>query len=256
MNTSVTGCIVTHNNETKIRETLDSVLSRTKGVALKLYAVDNLSTDGTVDILRGKEKEYDNLEVIENRCNRGFGAGHNTVLKRLDSTYHLIINPDVILRQDAIADMAAYLDKNPDIGLLSPNVCFPDGSIQILGKRDPKIKYLAASRMRGERPPGRLLREYAMLDRDMSQPFDIENATGCFMMLRTELFKRIGGFDERYFMYFEDCDLTRTVRKTSRAVYYPGAVVYHVWGRESKKNFKLMLIQIKSMFAYFRKWRI
>ena len=107
--------------------------------------------------------------------------------------------------------------------------------------------------MRSENP-GKLLREYAMLDRDLSKPTDIENATGCFMFIRTSLFKEIGGFDSRYFMYFEDCDLTREVNQRSRTVYYPGATVFHEWGRESKKNFKLKLIQINSMISYFGKW--
>ena len=83
---------------------------------------------------------------------------------------------------------------------------------------------------------------------------DIENATGCFMFIRTELFREIGGFDKRYFMYFEDCDLTREVNARSRTVYYPGATVYHEWGRESKKNFRLKLIQINSMLRYYSKW--
>ena len=146
------------------------------------------------------------------------------------------------------------MEEHPEIGLLSPKICFPDGRSQILGKRNPKIKYLIASRMRDEANPSPELREYAMLDEDLSVPCEIENATGCFMMFRTDLFKKIGGFDKRYFMYFEDCDITRTVRKYAKAVFYPEAVVYHVWGRESKKNFKLMLVQISSMFKYFIKW--
>jgi GT2 family glycosyltransferase len=93
-----------------------------------------------------------------------------------------------------------------------------------------------------------------MLDRDLSAPTDIQNATGCFMFIRTELFKAIGGFDKRYFMYFEDSVLTLEVNSRSRTVYYPEATVYHEWGRESKKNFKLKLVQINSMLNYFAKW--
>lgn len=251
---SVSGCIVTHNNIRTIKETIDSLLCMTQGVSFKLFVVDNLSTDGTVEEIRKNFSER-NIEIIETGINNGFGSGHNIILDMLDSKYHVIINPDILLRQDAITAMADYMDKHDDIGLLSPRICFPDGRDQILGKRNPKLKYLAASRIRNEKTPSALLREYAMLDADLSMPLDIENATGCFMIIRTELFKRIGGFDKKYFMYFEDCDLTRTVRKTARTVYFPQAVVYHVWGRESKKDFKLMLIQIKSMLYYFWKWK-
>ena len=93
-----------------------------------------------------------------------------------------------------------------------------------------------------------------MLDCDLSNPLDIQNATGCFMFIRTKLFKELGGFDKRYFMYFEDSDLTRAVNVKNRTVYYPEATVYHEWGRESKKNFKLKLVQINSMINYFMKW--
>ena len=70
-----------------------------------------------------------------------------------------------------------------------------------------------------------------MLDEDYTKPFDIENASGCFFMIRTELFRKIGGFDEGYFLYFEDSDITRTVRKYARVVFDPSVVVYHEWER-------------------------
>ncbi|MCR5484119.1 MAG: glycosyltransferase family 2 protein [Clostridiales bacterium] len=252
---NVTGCIVTHNNKRTIVNTIKTLTECTKGVSFRLFIVDNSSTDGTPELIKKNFGELDNIEIILTGTNEGFGAGHNFVIDRLDSEFHVIINPDVILRDDIITKMADYMSKDPDIGLLSPRVCFPDGRDQILGKRDPKLKYLIASRLRNEKKPSKALRQYAMLDDDLSKPCDIENATGCFMMLRTELFKEIGGFDQKYFMYFEDCDITRTVRKTHRAVYYPDTIIYHVWGHESKKNMKLMLVQIRSMFYYFFKWR-
>lgn len=248
----VSGCIVTYNNAHCIEETISTLLEHTKGVDFSLTVVDNGSSDGTVELI---EERYPQVRVIRSPSNVGFGAGHNTVRDGLDSDYHCVINPDISVKSDVVSDMAEYMDKNPDIGMLSPKICFPNGRPQILGKRNPKLKYLIASRLRNEKEPGRLLREYAMLDEDLTVARDIENATGCFMFFRTSVFKQIGGFDERYFMYFEDCDITRMTAKVSRAVYYPYVTVYHVWGRESKKNMKLMLIQTRSMFSYFLKWR-
>ena len=94
-----------------------------------------------------------------------------------------------------------------------------------------------------------------MLDTDLSKPVDIENATGCFMAFRTSVLKKIGGFDKRYFMYFEDADITREVNLISRAVFYPETVVSHVWNRDSKKNYKLLAIHIHSMLKYYLKWK-
>lgn len=251
MNKTVTGCIVTYNNMSTIDKAISSLLSCTE-IPFKLYVVDNGSTDGTVEHIK---KKYPAVTLIQSGGNIGFGAGHNFILDKLDSDYHAIINPDIVIKDDVLAKMADYLNENDDIGMLSPEIRFPDGRLQILGKKKPCLRYLVASRLRGNGEPSDVLKEYAMLDKDLSKPVDIQNATGCFMFIRTSLFKEIGGFDKRYFMYFEDCDLTLEVNARSRTVYYPHATVYHEWGRESKKNFKLKLIQINSMCNYMIKWR-
>lgn len=251
MDNTVTGSIVTYNNMLTIEKTLATLFEQTKDIDFKLYIVDNGSVDGTPEFI---EKNFPQACVIRNGKNVGFGAGHNIAINKVNSQYHAIINPDIVLRENAIKEMADYMDKNPDIGLLSPRICFPDGRDQILGKRNPRLKYLIASRLRGDEP-SKLLKEYAMLDCDLSKPTQIENATGCFMLLRTDILKNLGGFDDGYFMYFEDADLARRVNQVSKCVYYPDAVVNHVWGRESKRNFKLMLIHVESMFRYFFKWK-
>lgn len=247
----VTGSIVTYNNVSTIAKTLETLFKETQDVDFKLYVVDNGSSDGTPEYI---EKSFPQVSVIRSEKNVGFGAGHNIVINSVDSSYHAIINPDIVLNENVIKKMVDFMEENSDIGLLSPRICFPDGRDQILGKRNPQLKYLVASRLRGSEP-GKLLKEYAMLDCDLTKPIRIENATGCFMLLRTDLLKKIGGFDDRYFMYFEDADLARRVNEVSKCVYFPNAVVNHVWGRESKRNLRLMLVHIDSMFRYFRKWK-
>ena len=248
---NVSGCIVTHNNMLTIKNAIDSLLENTKTENFKLYVVDNGSTDGTPDFI---EKNYPSVELIRN-TNTGFGAGHNVVIPKLDSKYHFVINPDILIKDDVITKMVKYLDEHEDIGELAPKICFPDGRIQVLAKRSPKLKYLIASRMRTEGEPSPTLSEYAMLEKDYNEVFDTEVASGCFFAVRTDVFKKIGGFDEKYFLYFEDFDLSRQIGLTHRIIFYPDAIVFHEWGRESKKNLKLMLVQIRSMFYFFSKWR-
>ncbi|MDR0532312.1 MAG: glycosyltransferase family 2 protein [Oscillospiraceae bacterium] len=251
---TVTGSIVTFNNMSTIEATLRTVREQTKGVPFHLYVIDNSSRDGTAAFV----KNIDPLaEVLHIHWNVGFGAGHNVVLSRLKSKYHAVINPDIELGEDAITAMALYMDEHPDVVMLSPRIVFPESQEdQILGKRNPRLRYLIASRLRHGNLAKKILAEYAMQDQMASgRPFEIENATGCFMLIRTEALQKIGGFDERYFLYFEDCDITRTLAKEGKVLYYPDAVVRHVWKRESKKNLRLMLIQIDSMFKYFWKWR-
>ena len=247
----VTASIVTYNNMSTIDKTLQTLFEYTKDIDFKLYVVDNLSTDGTPEFI---SSNYPQVDVITLKENIGFGAGHNVAFDKIDSKYHFVINPDIVLIEDSIRKMVDYLDKNPDIGLLSPRICFPDGKDQILGKKVPHLKYIFASRFRGDEP-GPLLKEYAMLDCDMSEPVEIENATGCFMGFRTDVLKKVGGFDKRYFMYFEDADITREVSQVSKVMYFPGTIVTHVWNRDSKKNIKLLLIHIHSMLKYYAKWK-
>ena len=247
----VTGSIVTYNNISTIAKTLETLFGETKDLDFKRSVLDNGSSDGTPEYI---EKNYPDVTVIRSGKNVGFGAGHNIIINQVESKYHAVINPDIVLTQNAVKKMADYMDGNPEIGLLSPRICFPDGRDQILGKRNPHLKYLVASRLRGDEP-SKLLKEYALLDCDLSKPTEIENATGCFMFIRTDVLKSIGGFDDGFFMYFEDADLARRINEVSKCVYYPDAVVNHVWGRDSKRNFKLMLVHINSMLRYFRKWK-
>lgn len=252
----VTGSVVTFNNISTIEATLRSVREHTKGVPFHLYVIDNSSRDGTVEYVNSIDPQ---AEILRIHWNVGFGAGHNLVLPRLarnGSKYHVIINPDIVLEEDAITKMAHYMDEHPDVVMLSPRIVFPaTHEDQVLGKRNPSMIYLAASRLRRGAIAKKLLSDYAMLDHNMDEPFEIENATGCFMFIRTEALQKIGGFDERYFLYFEDCDITRMLAKEGRVLYYPHAVVGHVWNRESKKDMKLARVQIESMFKYFWKWR-
>lgn len=251
MDNTVTGSIVTYNNISTIPKTLETLFEQSKDVDFKLYILDNGSSDGTTEFI---ENNYPDVTVIRSPKNVGFGAGHNIIIDRVDSKYHVIINPDIVLNENVIGKLTEYMDDNPEIGLLSPRICFPDGRDQILGKRNPQLKYLVASRLRGDEP-SKLLKEYAMLDCDLTKPVHIDNATGCFMFIRTDVLKQIGGFDDGYFMYFEDADLTRRINEVSECVYYPDAIVNHVWGRESKRNLKLMFVHINSMFRYFCKWK-
>lgn len=247
----VSGCIVTFNNIKTIPDTLKTITENTDSESFTLFVVDNGSTDGTVEFIK---ENYPQIKLIETGENIGFGKGHNFILDQLDSKYHFIINPDVTVRDDVVGKMCEYFESHDDVGIVSPKICFPDGRLQILGKRRPKLRYLAASRMRDNENPSKLLREYAMLDCDLDKEMDIEVASGCFVAIRTDIFKKIGGFDDRYFMYFEDYDLSRTVEKLAHVRYYPEAVIYHEWGRDSKRNTKLKMIHISSMFKYYLKW--
>ncbi len=261
----VSACIVTYNNVNYIEKAVGTLLDSVKNpdIEFKLFIFDNGSTDGTVELIKEKfisDPAYsDRLSLKLSGDNIGFGAAHNLILdvfSSFESDYHCVVNPDVVIEDDIIDTMVSYMERaeNKDVVQLSPRICFPDGRDQILGKRYPHFIYLVSSRLRSDEPSW-LLRRYAMLDKGTDKPFEICNATGCFMFFRTEAFKKVGGFDKRYFMYFEDCDITRQMKKLGRVLFFPHAIVYHVWARDSKRNTKLKVIHITSMLKYYLKWR-
>lgn len=264
----VSACIVTFNNVKYIEKAAGTLLDSVKspGIDFRLYVVDNGSTDGTVELLKekfAKNPVYSGkFFLMETGKNIGFGAAHNKMLDVMKSDfpsdYHCVVNPDVVIEDDIIEKMVTFMEnpKNADVLQLSPRICFPDGRNQILGKRTPHFIYLLSSRLRRGDEPSKLLRRYAMLDEDYTKPFPIKNATGCFMFFRTSVFREVNGFDERYFMYFEDCDITREINRHGKVLFFPDAIVYHVWARDSKRNFKLKRIHIESMIRFYLKWRI
>lgn len=250
----VSGCIVTYNAKGKVDATIESLLNMTKGVDFTLYIVDNASSDGTAEHIQEK---YPEVIVIANDKNVGFGAGHNKVLSVIDSDYHVVINPDIILKEDVITTLTQFAEGDIRIGLASPEVRFEDGTLQMLAKRNPTVRYLGNHWLhKAKNTPNKLMTEYCMLDMPEGEAFEITNATGCFMFFRTSVFKKLGGFDERFFMYLEDCDITRRVSKVSKVMFCPEAVVYHLWERESKRNPKLFMIHVHSIIKYFLKWGI
>jgi hypothetical protein len=241
--------IVTYNNEEHIGPLLDSLKKYTKKADHIIYVVDNGSIDKTVEIVRN----YD-VVFIQNKKNIGFGAGHNLVIQQIKSKYHVCINPDIVIDNDVISDIADYMDFHEDIGILIPKILNIDSTIQILPKRDPKLIYLVSRRIHIKLLQ-KYRHEYEMQGMDYELPFDIEFTAGCFMFIRTDIIQQIGGFDERYFLYFEDADMGRSIRKYARAQYNPSFKVYHHWNRACKRELKYFIIQIHSMFKYMIKWR-
>ena len=243
-------CIVTYNNENTIEKLLSTLYEHCEA---DVWISDNDSSDRTLEIVR---KNFPMVNIIENHSNKGFGHGQNAVLDRLSSDMHFIINPDIIFEYDVIGDMCRFFDENPDIVMAVPKFLYENGEEQFTPKLSPKVRYMVGGRF--ERFGGIFRKwryEYTMRDRTVTEPVDIGFCSGCFIAVRTEIFKKIGGFDERYFLYNEDADITRMAGRYGRTVYAPQFSVVHLWERAYMKNKKYFLIQIDSMIKYFWKWR-
>ena len=248
----VTASIVTYNSSNEIATVLESLLQANIS-NLEIYVVDNASTDGTCEIVTS---QFPQIQLIAAEENLGFGGGHNLALDRVESDYHIFINPDITVDKGEIEKMISYMEEHSDTVILTPRVLNTDGTEQFLPKRTPKFKYLFGGRLENKLKAARRWRsEYTMREECITEPIQVDFCTGCFMFCRTAALKSVGGFDDRYFLYFEDADLTREMQKLGKTMYVPHVSVTHEWKRENGKISKGFFIALHSMFKYFWKWR-
>lgn len=251
MNTKVSGCIVTYNEEDMIEECISSILQYTDDLDFTLYISDNDSKDRTVEIVKEK---FPQVVLLENNRNGGFGDGHNKVLEKIDSEFHVVINPDIILKTNTIERLVEYLKANENVAMVTPKILNEDGSEQYLPKRNPKFSYVILSKFKPFRHYRRI---YTRQDEQISEATKVEFCTGCFFVIRTEVMKQLGGFDSRYYMYFEDADLSREVRNLGYdVIFYPMVTAIHMWRRENTKSIKGVFRFLSSMIKYFCKWSV
>lgn len=234
-----------------IKSFLQSNLSRT------LFLIDNSKKDG----LRKLEKLDSRIKYIFTGKNLGYGKAHNIALKRsIESNvkYHLILNPDVYFEKGVLEKLYEFMEANSDVGLVMPKVLYPDGSLQYLCKLLPTPFDLFRRRLLNFDVFKKLNEKrnfiFELRFTEYKEIMDVPFLSGCFMFIRTEVLKQIGIFDERFFLYLDDTDLSRRIHKISRTVFYPYVHIYHEWGRGSYKSFKLLFYHIKDAFSYFNKW--
>lgn len=245
--------VVTYNTEPYVlQQALASIANST--IPAKAYVVDNSPADD----LRSLAERY-NVTYLYTGENIGFGRGHNLALKMIGSSsnYHLILNPDISFGPSVLEELQDFLEINSDIGWVMPNILYPDGSRQNLCKRLPSPWDLFCRRFLisygvnlGSSTQGR----FECDDLDLTRPRPIPYLSGCFAFVRTSLLQAVGGFDERFFLYLEDTDLVRRVGEIAQTVFYPYASVYHVHGRGSYRNLKLLGHHLLSAAKYFEKW--
>lgn len=257
----ISACIVVYNHAAEALQAAASVLSHTKKYPLTLYLVDNASPDGAGDALEQALAAHSlpvgqgqQVEVIRCPENRGFGAGHNQVLARLDSDFHFILNPDIQLTADTLCGMADWLAAHPEAVMARPGLVFPDGTPQVLPKRRCSALALVYRQLPWLRPLKPFNDRYIMAGEDLSGPTEIQFCTGSFMAVRSSTFAEMGGFDEAYFMYVEDADLTQKALQHGKVYLLPQFTAVHAWHRAPHRDGSHFKMQLRSMARYFKKW--
>lgn len=218
-----------------------------------LYLIDNSSNDSL--------RELSNLSpkiVYIYSDNLGFGHGHNIAIEKAiekKADYHIVINPDIYWEGNVIETLTAYMDTHPDCGLVMPKVLYPNGDLQYLCKLLPMPMNLFGRRFLPFKGiQAKMDEKFELHFSGYDKEMEVPSLSGCFMFMRVDVLREVGGFDERFFMYAEDLDLCRRIGEVSKTMYYPGASIYHAYGKGSYKNKKLLKYHICSVIKYFNKW--
>ena len=216
----------------------------------RLYIIDNSPELSATDF---PEK----VLYIHTGENVGYGRAHNIAIR--ESIYdqvplHLVMNSDIIVKAEDIDAVCAFMHSQPAVGQLMPRVVNPAGELQHLCKRLPTPldvfgrRFLPSSWMRKRNA------RYELHDADYSRPMNVPYLSGCFMLLRTEAVQKARLFDERYFMYPEDIDLTRTIHRDYLTLYYPAITIVHNHKKASYQSWRMLWVHIVNMCRYFNKW--
>lgn len=238
---------------------------------ISVYLIDNSETqipnlkafedyfDGYFNNNKGQLKQLKvEQHLVSGHGNIGYGAAHNLILNDLKSDYHLMLNPDVELDEQCLAQGLAYLNENEAAVMASPLTHYENGDRQYLCKRYPSVLTLF---IRGFLPKGlqntfsNRLAHYEMHDlyaNNLNEAHaEIPIVSGCFMLCRTGILVAMKGFDEKYFLYFEDFDLSIRMRKEGHLAYVPSMKIIHGGGNAAKKGFKHIGMFLRSGFRFF-----
>lgn len=261
----ITASIVTYNNnvldlEAVLRSLLISPVQ-------KVWIIDHSDVftrlEGELNEYMRNDEEFRKhvacgfvLKYIKHR-NNGYGGGHNVAIREAiaeGSEYHLVLNPDVWFGPEVVPAIWKKMESDRDIALIMPKVLYLNGEIQYVAKLLPSPMDLIARfffphfmiRKRNDRHE----LKHSGYDKVMNVPF----LSGCFMFLRISALKEVGLFDERFFMYAEDIDISRRLHSRYKTLFYPKVTIYHRFSRLSYHNWRISLIHIASVVKYFNKW--
>ncbi len=217
-----------------IRHLLKGIEEIRLGVDFEYFLVDNASGDGSADMVA---QQFPWATLIRSEKNIGFGGGNNLALRVASGDYIFLCNPDLTLFAGELEKWMEWMDEHPLVGVSTPRVLNPDGSDQVSCYRFPQLLTPLLRRSALGRLPWarRHLHAYTMAEMDREKEQDVDWGFGAALLIRRDVLEKIGHFDERFFMYFEDADLCRRAWEAgSRVCYTPVAKVMHYHQRESR----------------------
>jgi len=227
--------ILSYNTRNLLQKCLKSVFSSISGdYSFKVIVVDNASGDGSVEMVG---REFPQVNIIRSPKNLGYAGGNNLGLKRVNGRYILFLNSDTEITSDAIQKILDFMEKNLNVGAVTPKTELFSGGMDPDCHRGFPTPWASICYFSGlERlfPKSKLFGQYHKFFEDLNKPHEIDAGFGTFMVVRREVVKKIGGWDEDYFFYGEDLDYFYRIKKAGwKIMFYPEAIVRHHKGASS-----------------------
>jgi GT2 family glycosyltransferase len=242
--------LVNYNGGPVVLDCLASIQAQLNQVPYEVILVDNASSDGSADRIA---QQFPEVQLVRSPVNRGFGAGNNAGASLALGQYLFLLNTDTILTADLLPTLVALMGDDPTIGIVGPQLRNPDGSFQL--STSPALG------IRGELRALQQQRQYRQQRAQLSQQFDrqqtVDIVIGAALLIRTGLFQTLGGFDERFFMYFEESDLCQRAQDQGwKIMYTPAVSLIHLGGYSVGKTADgLRLEYRRSQLYYYQKHR-
>jgi len=242
--------IVNWNTRELLRNCIASIMNTVQGPFFEIIVVDNASADGSVAMLR---ENFPEVDVIENRENRGFGAANNQAMRIMNGRYALLLNSDTVLCEHAVGNLFAFMENHADAAMACGQLLNADGSRQnsiasfpslfTLMMNTSLLEYLFPKRFPSKRYP-------------CATPREVDSCIGACLMVRKKAIDAVGMFDERYFFFFEETDWALQMKKAGWTSWQvPDAEVYHLQGQSIGRNVRSREAFYRSRYQFFRKWK-
>jgi GT2 family glycosyltransferase/lipopolysaccharide/colanic/teichoic acid biosynthesis glycosyltransferase len=247
--------IVNYNVKVFLEQCLIAIERARGNLNIEIFVVDNASVDGSQAMVK---KRFPNVRLIENIRNVGFSTANNQALKKAQGEYILILNPDTLIQEDTLLTLKKQLDEDPVLGAVGCKLLNPDGSYQINSRRSFPTPWVAFSRIVGLSrmfPKSHLFGKYNLTYLDPDEESEVDVLSGSLMMLRRKTIEQVGSFDEDYFMYGEDIDLSYRIKKAGwKIMYTPATKAIHYKGESTKKSeFSAITRFYSTMLIFVRK---
>ncbi len=247
--------IVSWNVKDKLRENLKAIFNSKINFKFEVFVVDNSSQDGSTEMVKN---EFPKVKLIANSKNLGFAGANNQAIKMAQGEFVLLLNPDMKVFPDTLPSMLSWMKKNQQAGVAG--CCLFDRFNDIVKhvRRFPTILNQAAIVLKLPHLFPGILNYYLFTDFDYSRAAKVDSVRGSFFMFRRKIIEKVGLLDERYFLWFEEVDFCRRVKKAGLEVWYTPTAKCIDYVGQSFKQIPLGKTQKyfrNSMLLYFKKWR-